>query len=356
MTLPIKRFFQNVTTAMNVLSSMARQIDYRVLNRYIIAINQNSSRDHILQETAGCLMTIINYQTVAFVIKTGGQLDIWIDPRVHETLLQGIIGRDFGSSHIRRTHSLGQQRESGQTVRPFRDQDLRAYTLLDGNVRARMYIMPERQISAYHMEIINIIVNALGVALSNYVHVKRLEHNVALDPLTGCYNRRELDRLVGHHIAGAKRHDRGFSLIMLDVDHFKQVNDVYGHLAGDTVLKAIAGTVSASIRDGDYLARYGGEEFMVVLPDTRMPRAIELAKRLREVIENLTITLPDGRKIGKTASFGVATLRANDDRNSLVKAADTRLYQAKAAGRNRVMPDLYAVRATPSRVAAGSQA
>lgn len=354
MTLPIKRFLQTVTTAMNILFGIARQIDYRVLNRYIIAIHQNSTLDRILQEAASCLKTIINYQTVAFVIKTGEQLDVWIDPRVHEKLLEGIVRRDFGSSHPRRTHTIEQQIESGPALRAFRDQDLLSSTLLDGNIQARMYIIPERQISAYHVELINIIAKALGVALSNYEHVKRLEYSMALDPLTGCYNRRELDRLVGHHIASAKRHDRGMSLIMLDVDHFKQVNDEHGHLAGDTVLKAIADTVSASIRDGDYLARYGGEEFMVVLPDTRMPPAIELAKRLREVIENLTITLPDGRKIHKTASFGVATLRANDDQDSLFNATDTRLYQAKAAGRNRVMPDLYAVKAC--RVAARSQA
>jgi diguanylate cyclase (GGDEF)-like protein len=144
--------------------------------------------------------------------------------------------------------------------------------------------------------------------------------------------------LIAHHIAAAQRHDKAVSLIMLDIDHFKQVNDTFGHPAGDAVLSQIAAAVRHVIRKGDYLVRYGGEEFIVVLPETRMRRAMGLAGRLRRILETLDIQLPDGNIIQKTASFGVASLKPGWDARRLLNEADTMLYQAKELGRNKVMP------------------
>ena len=121
---------------------------------------------------------------------------------------------------------------------------------------------------SYHDEILETIVKIIGVALNNYMNIKRLESDVTLDPLTGCYNRREFGRLIKHHIAAAQRNENAVSLIMLDIDHFKQVNDTFGHPAGDAVLAQVAVAIRNVVRKGDYLFRYGGEEFVVVLPDT----------------------------------------------------------------------------------------
>jgi len=338
MILSAKRFFRNATTAAHVLFGVVRQIEYEALNRYIVAINQSPTLDNILQEASRCLKEILNYHLFAFAVQDREKLDVWIDPRIYQAPLRRVLKRDFGSIQNLQVHTINEDAGGGQELLAFDDEDLLSYSLMDDKCMARMYILPERKMLSHHNEILDIIVKTLGVALKNYISIKRLEDDAALDPLTGCYNRREFDRLVGHHIAGAKRSDRDLSVIMLDVDHFKQVNDTYGHPAGDAVLKAISDAVFSAIRKGDYLARYGGEEFMVVLPDTKMPRAIELAERLRVAIENLEINLPDEQKIRKTASFGVATLREHDGRESLVQAADTRLYQAKAGGRNRVMP------------------
>jgi diguanylate cyclase (GGDEF)-like protein len=338
MILPMKRFFRNATTAANILFGIARQIDYKALNRYIVAINQSPTLDNILQEASRCLKEILNYHLFAFAVENREKLDVWIDPRIYQAPLKRVLKKDFGSIEHLQVHGINEEVGGKQGALAFDDEDLLSYSLMDDGCMARMYIFPERKMMPYHNEIIDIIVKTLGVALKNYINIKRLEDDVALDPLTGCYNRREFDRLISHHIAGAKRHDRDLSVIMLDVDHFKQVNDTYGHLAGDGVLKGISDAVFGAIRKGDYLARYGGEEFIVVLPDTKMPRAMELSERLRIIIENLEFSLPDGRKIRKTASFGVATLREHDGRESLVEAADTSLYEAKAAGRNRVMP------------------
>ncbi|MFH0725848.1 MAG: GGDEF domain-containing protein [Pseudomonadota bacterium] len=338
MILPMKRFFRNAATAANILFGITRQIDYRALNRYIIAINQSPTLDNILQEASRCLKEILNYHLFAFAVQDRETLNVWIDPRIYQAPLKRVLKKDFGSIDHLQVHSINEEVDAKQGVLSFHDEDLLSYSLMDEHCMARMYIFPERKMLPYHSEILDIIVKTLGVALKNYINIKRLQDDVALDSLTGCYNRRELDRLVGHHIAAAKRYDRDLSVIMFDVDHFKHVNDTFGHPAGDAVLKAISDTVLSAIRKGDYLARYGGEEFMVVLPDTRMARAMELAERLREIIENLEIKLPNEKYIRKTASFGVATLREHDGRESLVQAADTMLYQAKAAGRNRVMP------------------
>lgn len=338
MILPMKRFFRNATTAANILFGLARQIDYKALNRYIVAINQSPTLDTILQEASRCLKEILNYHLFAFAVQDREKLDVWIDPRIYQAPLKSVLKKDFGSIQHLQVHTITEDVGDEKGVLAFADEDLLSYCLMDDTCMGRMYILPERKMLPYHHEILDIIVKTLGVALKNHINIKRLEDDVALDSLTGCYNRRELDRLVGHHIAGAKRYDRDLSVIMLDVDHFKQVNDTYGHLAGDTVLKAISEVVLSAIRKGDYLARYGGEEFMVVLPDTQMPQAMELAERLRVVIENLEINLPGGLKIRKTASFGVSTLREHEGRESLVHAADTHLYEAKAAGRNCVMP------------------
>jgi diguanylate cyclase (GGDEF)-like protein len=222
----------------------------------------------------------------------------------------------------------------------FNAKSLLSHVIMNPHGIARLYVLPRRRMMPYHNEILDVIVKTLGVALNNCFNIKRLESDVALDSLTGCYNRREFDRLIEHHIAGARRHNRSLSLIMFDIDHFKRVNDTYGHPAGDAVLAQIAASVRQAIRKGDYFVRYGGEEFVVVLPDTKLRRAMELANRLRGNLEGLDIRLPDGEVIRKTASFGVVSFKKEWDGQRLVKEADSMLYQAKALGRNRVLPRL----------------
>ncbi|HUV50602.1 MAG TPA: GGDEF domain-containing protein [Anaerolineae bacterium] len=338
MILPIKRFFRNASTAAHVFLGIARRIDYKALNHYIISMNQCSSLDNILQEASRCLKEILDYHLFAFAVQDQDQdrLDVWIDPRIYQAPLKQLIYKDFKTIGDLEIHSINEQANTTSELLTFHDKNLLSYPLMDDKCLARMYILPERHMLPYHDEILEIIVKTLGVALKNYLSIKRLKYDVALDSLTGCYNRKEFDRLLGHHIAGSKRYDRDLSIIMFDIDHFKQVNDTYGHPAGDAALKAISKAVLNAIRKEDYLARYGGEEFVVVLPDTKTPKAMELAQRLRTVIENLDIAITREQSIRKTASFGVATLSENDDQKSLVNAADVMLYQAKSAGRNRV--------------------
>ncbi len=153
------------------------------------------------------------------------------------------------------------------------------------------------------------------------------------DPLTEIYNRRELDRVLNQEFQRGQRYDHPFSVILLDIDHFKIINDTYGHDVGDSTLKAIANTLRDTLRQTDVLGRWGGEEFLIVCPSTGIQGALHLANTLRARIANMT--LRDVKSI--TVSIGVASLHNDDTQISdILKRADNALYDAKRNGRNCV--------------------
>ena len=158
------------------------------------------------------------------------------------------------------------------------------------------------------------------------------------DPLTGAYNREYLHERLIAEIAFARRHGTELSVVMFDLDHFKRVNDTFGHPAGDAVLSTVSATVRAGIRLEDVLARYGGEEFLLILRAVPLAGAAALAERLRIRVAELRVATPSG-PIGITASFGCASLSCCTEPTApgLVGAADRRLFAAKHLGRNQVV-------------------
>lgn len=172
--------------------------------------------------------------------------------------------------------------------------------------------------------------NAIAAALQAR---QALEESLR-DPLTGLLNRRTLDDALGRMAAFAQRSGHPLSLLMLDLDHFKRVNDTHGHEAGDQVLRAFAGVLSGSLRASDMAVRYGGEEFLAVLPDTGTDAALGVAEKLRRAVENLAIPVGDA-VVRPTVSIGVATLKPGESGEALIGRADQALYRAKGAGRNR---------------------
>lgn len=157
------------------------------------------------------------------------------------------------------------------------------------------------------------------------------------DGLTGLYNRRELQRRLKEEIDRSARYGRHFALLMVDCDHFKRVNDEYGHLAGDHVLHQIADTLRAALRATDFVARYGGEEFAILLPETAETGALELAERIRALVGDRAIPLEDATALQMTVSIGVANFPGDGStERELTAKADQALYAAKRAGRNRV--------------------
>jgi diguanylate cyclase (GGDEF)-like protein/PAS domain S-box-containing protein len=168
--------------------------------------------------------------------------------------------------------------------------------------------------------------------------VAHLRELVARDPLTGIANRRHLEAMLDLHLDLLRRAGAPFSVLMLDLDHFKQVNDSLGHPAGDAALQEVARRLQVMSRSADTAGRYGGEEFLVLLPREPLGRAGRIAERIRHGIQGTTVTTPAG-STRVTVSIGVTEARATDSRESLIARVDAALYQAKAGGRNQVVAD-----------------
>jgi diguanylate cyclase (GGDEF)-like protein len=153
------------------------------------------------------------------------------------------------------------------------------------------------------------------------------------DPLTGLPNRREFDNRLEERMAAWNRRQEIFSLLILDVDHFKKLNDQYGHLKGDQVLAAMGRALRMAIRREDAVARYGGEEFAILLPHTSLEQAIHVAQNVREAVAQIDVD-HNGQPLAITASAGLATIQPDEQAELLIHRADAALYAAKGAGRN----------------------
>jgi diguanylate cyclase (GGDEF)-like protein len=168
-----------------------------------------------------------------------------------------------------------------------------------------------------------------------------LRERATHDPLTGLWNHEEILRILRRQLSRAEREGGDVSVIMADLDHFKKVNDTYGHMAGDAVLRLTSRRMLSMVRDYDYIGRYGGEEFLIVLPGCDSEHALPFAERICQSIRGDCMDIPEGM-VPMTISLGVATSGKEKqyDVNSLVQVADQALYRAKRNGRNRVETDL----------------
>lgn len=180
----------------------------------------------------------------------------------------------------------------------------------------------------------------LALALADQLRSIQLEWKLAeqlaaRDPLTGLNNRRSFLEKAHSVWSTAQRSERDLSVIILDIDHFKSINDRHGHAAGDSALVAIGNVLTGSARDGDIVARWGGEEFLLLLPETRLEAAITMAERLREAISEIRLPSRDA-EITFTASFGVAHIAEHETLGALISEADNYLYQSKEKGRDSI--------------------
>jgi diguanylate cyclase (GGDEF)-like protein len=174
--------------------------------------------------------------------------------------------------------------------------------------------------------------------VTEFIELKqKLERMAQTDELTQIANRRHFLEIAERDFKNARRYASPLCVMVFDVDFFKSINDTYGHHVGDTVLKEIAKTAAASIRESDFIGRIGGEEFAVVLPHTRLKSAANLAERLRKKIGKLTLLAEQKQSINITISIGVVEVDSADKKfeDTLIRT-DRKLYQAKAEGRNRV--------------------
>jgi diguanylate cyclase (GGDEF)-like protein len=195
-----------------------------------------------------------------------------------------------------------------------------------------LMVLVGRQINAYSTE-------ALQLRQRNEILIRELESQASRDSLTGLVNRRYFLAEAKQQIEAARHSPLALGLMIIDLDHFKRVNDQYGHLAGDEVLVAVVDALSGHLRTGDCLGRLGGEEFALLLPETTPAEAIETAERLRQAAAALVLDI-QGQPLRPTVSIGIAFLdKADLSLSDLMHRADLAMYAAKTQGRNRVVCD-----------------
>lgn len=208
-------------------------------------------------------------------------------------------------------------------------------TLADESL-GRLQFSRTRRFSEANLHRIEELLCLLVYPLRNALLYKAALQQAMRDTLTGALNRAAFDTMLEKEIDIVKRHNNPLSLLVLDIDHFKKINDTFGHAMGDNALRAMVNRINEKIRSSDILFRYGGEEFTIVLSNTDSDGALLLAGRIREAIEEM-IYINDDVMMHFTVSIGVATLADEESGTSLFDRADKVLYDAKRAGRNRVM-------------------
>jgi len=204
-----------------------------------------------------------------------------------------------------------------------------------GAVMAVVAAAREVSFTPEERELFRICVLQGEAALKNLVLFEEVKTLAVRDGLTGLYNYRHFWELLNHEVELSRRYGKPLSLLFLDLDNFKVVNDTLGHPQGDVVLKTLASYLKTAVRLADVVCRYGGEEFVVLLPHTMVEAAMIIAERLRQQISELTIPLP-ARELQITVSIGVAGLKDNKTGADLLDEADAAMYRAKQSGRNKV--------------------
>ena len=306
---------------------------------------------NFLISVQGCALFLVDEASHEFALHIAS-------PETEASLFQVEIGRQIDSGMfspiIRRRqpallHSLKRENNHHVLLLPLTTSQKTVGVILAFTPLSEQSITPEK------MKLLSILCQQCSLVMSNTLlyqnllreqesleqankEIKRLSR---IDPLTGCYNRGYLMERLPEEIKRSRRYNRPLSLIMCDIDHFKQVNDTYGHRAGDKILQAFVRCMADGIRKGiDWLARYGGEEFIVILPETTAQGAIVLANRLCKAVASRSIRLTD-QSLSITASFGVTGFSTSDAKmehsaGRMIETADRNLYAAKQAGRNTV--------------------
>ncbi len=212
-----------------------------------------------------------------------------------------------------------------------------SYTLtIDEKQLGNLKLMRRNRFTHEELQLLETLLCYLVYPLNNASLLKQAIDQAHIDPLTQAKNRAAFDSTVSREISLALRNDNSLSAIFLDIDHFKSINDDFGHACGDMVLSVTAKLIKQCARDSDLVFRYGGEEFVLLLSNTDLSGAQLLAERIRKKLEHHTLAF-DMDPVKITASLGIATLKSTDSLESFIQRADSAMYQAKDRGRNQVM-------------------
>jgi diguanylate cyclase (GGDEF)-like protein len=208
--------------------------------------------------------------------------------------------------------------------------------IIGGTPEGVLGVAPEPALTDHQRSVLTAAAALLAVSLKNAELFREIRENSVRDGLTGCFNRTHALEVLDSELRRARRSKLPLSLLMFDLDNFKNINDRHGHLCGDAVLAAIGAIMKAELRGSDIKCRYGGDEFMVILPDTPVAGARQVSDNLRRAITERPVVWNDGH-IAVTASFGVSAVNTADhDPRTAISRADAALYRAKQVGRNAI--------------------
>ncbi len=334
-----------IQTQMGELARNNQELD--LLYRLMVDLSGSLSVADVQGTVLHLLRERLRPDYLAFAVECNeGEWDCaWVDR-------QGQSGRQRGRGGI---EELAWLRDEGlRAIAPFIDNDTSRRALAEqrvihmpadsgcacvlpflhnGRPIGLLYAGRGPETATLDQEILDNLAVHVGLALSN---ARNFTHAIT-DGLTGLYNKRYGSGRLGDLIYDARRYGYALSLIMLDIDHFKRVNDTYGHPAGDAVLQAVARRLRGALRQSDLPVRYGGEEFMLLLPHADLAHGLAVAEKLRRVIADESLPLnAEGDTLAVTISLGVVQMGVDEPMEQLVGRADQALYRAKGGGRNRV--------------------
>jgi diguanylate cyclase (GGDEF)-like protein len=248
---------------------------------------------------------------------------------------------------LQKTMSLCKENLASETKRPIllpEERDFKAKSLLfspfKGNIKGGILLLSEKagKFNRKDLMVLNLVADIAASAVEKAILYDHEREKAIVDGLTMAYNHRFFQEMLDNKLAEGIRNKEPVSLLMLDIDNFKMVNDKHGHQTGDIVLSGIASLMKERIRNSDILARYGGEEFAIILPKTSAEKALRLAEVLRESIKNKKFVIGDGERLSVTTSIGISEHPSHgDNKNDLVAAADRALYMAKEQGKNKTL-------------------
>jgi two-component system cell cycle response regulator len=343
--LDIAELQANLRVAERILKAeadlQAQKQQLQDLNEELVCQNEQLQQSYRLVEYANRrFVELFEHVPVAcFTVDMEGSIREWnlaaqqlYGYNKEEVLFQPFYAKAFRGANASHIHDILQRVMQGSIVTGIESEDYDSEGNLHYVIRS---VFPIRN---PNREVVGAIVSAVDVTYrveyENQLKAlnQKLQSLAVTDGLTGLHNHRAFQDYLEEQFQVAMRNKQPLALILMDVDHFKQYNDTYGHQAGDEVLRQVAQILSAHVREGDFVARYGGEEFVIVLPRTDLESAVAVAERLREAVQSA-----EWRLRPVTGSFGVACIRPDmETRQELIEAADQALYQAKKNGRNRV--------------------
>jgi len=343
--LDIAELQANLRVAERILQAeadlQAQKQQLQDLNEELVSQNEQLQQSYRLVEYANRRFSELfeNVPIACFTVDIEGSIREWnlaaqqlYGYTKEEVLHQPFYTRVFRGASASKMHEILQRVIQGSVMAGIESEDYDSEGNLHYVLRSVFPIRnPNREVVGAIVSVVDV---TYRVEYENQLKAlnQKLQSLAVTDGLTGLHNHRAFQDYLEEQFQTAMRNKQPLALILMDVDHFKQYNDTYGHQAGDEVLRQVAQILQAHVREGDFVARYGGEEFVVVLPRADLESAVAVAERLRRAVESAEWSL---RPV--TGSFGVACARPDmETRQELIEAADQALYQAKKNGRNRV--------------------